>query len=61
MPTLNERFLIYSALLILCGTIIVLVDRSAGLWSFVQIAVVIELMCWIGTRSGASKRSWTIK
>jgi len=61
MDTLNERFFIYSALLILCSTISVLVGLAAGLWSFVQIAAVVELMYWIGTRSGDSKRSWTIK
>ncbi len=58
MDTLEERFLIYSALLILCSTASVFVGLAAGFWSFVQIAAVIELIYWIGTPGGDSTRSW---
>jgi len=58
MDTLDERLLIYSALLILCSTAGVFVGLAAGLWSFVQIVAVIEFMYWIGTSGDASRRSW---
>jgi len=57
MGTLDERFLIYSALLILCSTTGVFVGLAAGLWSFVQIAAVIEFIYWIGPPRG----DWYIK
>lgn len=58
MGTLDERFFIYEALLILCSAASVFVGLAAGLWSFVQIAAVIEFLYWIGTRNGNSPRSW---
>ncbi|RLA56685.1 MAG: hypothetical protein DRQ98_01415 [Gammaproteobacteria bacterium] len=58
MNTQDERFFLYSALLILCCTASIFVGLVAGLWSFVQIVAVIELMYWIGTCSGVSTRSW---
>ena len=58
MDTPDERFLIYSALLVLCSTASVFVGLAAGAWSFVQIAAVIEIIYWIGTPGGESKRSW---
>ena len=59
MSILYERFVVYSALTILCCTIGILLGLVAGIWSFVQIALVIELMCWIGTAgSRKSARSW---
>ena len=58
MDTLDERFLIYAALLILCSAASVFVGLAAGLWSFVQIAAVIEFMYWIGTPGSAERRSW---
>ena len=58
MDTLDERFLVYAALLILCSTASVFVGLAAGLWSFIQIVAVIEFLYWIGTRNGDSPRSW---
>ena len=58
MDTLDERFLVYAALLILCSTASIFVGLAAGLWSFVQIVAVIEFMYWIGAPGGASRRSW---
>ena len=58
MDTLDERFLIYAALLILCSAASVFVGLAAGLWSFLQIVAVIEFMYWIGTPGSESKRSW---
>ena len=52
MDTLDERFLIYSALLILCGVASVFLGLAAGLWSFLQIVAMIEFMYWIGTPGG---------
>ncbi len=48
MKTLDERFMIYSALVILCCTSSVFFGVTAGIWSFVQIAAVIEFMYWLG-------------
>ncbi len=48
MDTLDERFLIYSALAILCSTVSVFLGPLAGVWSFIQIAAVIEFLYWLG-------------
>ncbi|MBE9538827.1 MAG: hypothetical protein IMF06_07065 [Proteobacteria bacterium] len=48
MKTLDERFLIYSALVILCCTSSVFFGLAAGFWSLIQITAVIEFMYWIG-------------
>jgi hypothetical protein len=45
---LDERLVIYSALALLCSVASVFLGMAAGLWSFFQIAAVIELLCWIG-------------
>jgi hypothetical protein len=45
---LNERFVIYTALVLLCSIASVFLSMAAGLWSFLQIAAVIELLYWIG-------------
>jgi hypothetical protein len=45
---LDERFVIYTALVLLCSIVSIFLGMAAGLWSFLQIAVVIELLYWIG-------------
>ncbi|MBT4521962.1 MAG: hypothetical protein HOC23_18340 [Halieaceae bacterium] len=52
MSTLDERFLIYAALAILCSTVSVFLGLAAGVWSFLQICAVIELLFWIGAPEG---------
>ena len=48
MNTLDERFVIYTALALLCSTASVFLGLAAGIWSFIQIAAVIEFLYWIG-------------
>ena len=48
MNILDERFVIYTALVLLCSIASVFLSMAAGLWSFLQIAAVIELLYWIG-------------
>jgi hypothetical protein len=45
---LGERFVIYTALVLLCSIVSVFLGMAAGLWSFLQIAAVIELLYWAG-------------
>ena len=56
---LKERKLIYSALIIACGVIGLAAGPVAGLWSFVQVAIMIELAHWFGMSTGVhSRRRW---
>ena len=48
MDTLDERFAIYSALVILCAVASAFLGLIIGAWTFVQMALVIEFMYWIG-------------
>jgi hypothetical protein len=47
MDNLDERFLVYSGLLLLCSTIAVFTGLQAGIWTFLQVATVIELLYWL--------------
>ncbi len=59
MNSSNESILIYAALIILCGVASVFVGLTAGIYSFLQIAVVIEFFYWIRTRGGRNpSRNW---
>ena len=49
MTKLEERILIYIALAILCCTISVFLGAAAGIYTFMQIAAVIEFIYWFGT------------
>ncbi|NND66792.1 MAG: hypothetical protein HKN19_04310 [Halioglobus sp.] len=56
---IKERKLIYCALLIACGVIALAAGPVAGLWSFAQVAIMIELAHWFGTSTGVqSRRRW---
>lgn len=46
MGKLKERILIYAALAVLCTVTAAIVGAAAGLWSFVQIVAVVELINW---------------
>lgn len=48
MNILDERLVIYTALVLLCSIASVFLGMAAGLWSFLQIAAVIELLYWLG-------------
>ena len=62
MNTVDERFMIYSALVILCSTASVFMGPAAGIWSFIQIGAVIELMYWIGLpESTESEHNQSVK
>ncbi len=59
MQIVEERFLVYTALLVLCATLGTFLGLAAGLFTFVQIAAVIELIYWFAIRTvGASARGW---
>lgn len=54
----EERKLVYTGLLVACGVIALAAGFAAGIWSFLQVAVMIEVACWIGTPRGYLKRRW---
>lgn len=45
----KERRLVYAALLIACCVLGAAAGPVAGVWSFVQVAAIIELTCRLGT------------
>ena len=47
----GERFLIYTALLILCALISALAGPAAGICSFLQVTATIEIIGWMGADS----------
>lgn len=49
MRRLEERTLIYSALLVMCGMAALILGAEAGTYTFMQIAAVIEFMYWLGS------------
>ena len=51
MDTLEERFLIYTALAILCCTASAFLGAAVGMYTFMQIAAVIEVTYWLGSPS----------
>ncbi len=55
MDTLDERFLVYTALATVCAALCALVSLAAGLGTFIQAALVIELLYWLAQRRGDSK------
>ena len=59
MTSTEERFLIYAALLMVCAAAGLLLGPAAALWSFVQIAFVIELLFLFGAPARARRlRNW---
>lgn len=48
MNPIEERFLIYTALVLVCSTASVFVGWQAGFWTLVQMAGVVELVYWLG-------------
>lgn len=44
MNTLEQRITIYSALALVCSAVSALAGPAAAIWSFVQMAAVIELL-----------------
>lgn len=53
---LQERKLVYIALFIACAVIALGAGVVPGLWSFVQVAIMIELAYWIRESSGGYVR-----
>lgn len=49
MSIFEQRFLVYSALGILCGAASLVLGVTAAIWSFLQVVLVIEFINWIGT------------
>ena len=54
MNAVDERFMIYAALALLCSTASAFLGAVAGMWSFLQIAAVIEFLYWIGLPAGGN-------
>ncbi len=48
MADLEERFLVYTALLVPCSTLSMFAGPGAGVWALLQIALVVEMVYWIG-------------
>ncbi len=57
MERLKERFFIYTALAMLCALTAAIVGATAGLWSFVQIVAVVELIYWTARPSAKGPAS----
>ncbi len=57
MDELHGRPLIYATLLFFCGVIGALTEPAMGLWSFLQVATVIEIIYWIGLDGGEDSAS----
>ena len=56
MTAIEERVLVYTALAVVCAFVGVFAGPMAGVFTFVQIAAVIEALFWFGVpRPGASK------
>ena len=47
MNKVGERFLIYTALAVLCVMTAAFAGGTAAFWSFVQVVAVIELIYWL--------------
>ena len=52
----EERRIVYLGLLIACAVIAVAAGPLAGVWSFVQVGVMIELGNWLTARRGGITR-----
>ncbi len=50
MTAVEERFLIYVALLVVCATGGAFLGLLAGMCTFVQVAAIIELVYWFAFR-----------
>ena len=53
----DGRFFIYPALILVSVLISVGMGFMAGLWSFLQIVAVMELVCWLGLPDGPLGRA----
>jgi len=61
MDRTDERFLVYTALLVVCCTMGTFLGFAAGAWTFLQVAVVIELMYWLGGSPGEREGSRSLE
>lgn len=53
----RERRLVYVALLVACCVLGLAAGPLAGIWSFVQVALLIELTCYLGKQSLGKTRN----
>ena len=60
MTIKNERRLVYTGLMLVCGAVAVLLGIEAGIWTFVQMTVATELMYWLGSPFGGSRSRTSI-
>lgn len=59
MHRTDERLLVYAALLIVCSTISTFLGLAAGAWTLFQVAVIIELVYWLGNHPvNADRPRW---
>ncbi len=61
MDRTDERFLVYTALLVVCSTIGTFLGLAAAAWTFFQVAVVIEVMYWLGSNPGGNDGSRSLE
>jgi hypothetical protein len=56
MAGLEQRRLVYISLFIACSAMAIAAGLKAGIWSFVQVGVMIELLGWLtGRRAPVSR------
>ena len=59
MNMMDGRILVYTALLIVCSAIATFLGLAAGAWTLFQVAVIIELVHWLGNHPvNADRRRW---
>ena len=54
MSKLEERALIYIAMMIFCSVAGVFMGLAAGVWTFIQMAAVIEILYSLGNSNNSS-------
>lgn len=60
MTSRDERWLVYTALVLLSGLVALLVGIEAGIWTLLQMTAATELMYWLGSPFGDDHTQRTI-
>ena len=59
MQRKDERTLIYIALLLIGSVVGLVMGSSAALWTVLQVAIVVELLFWLGTPAQSQRERRT--
>lgn len=60
MTTRDERWLVYTALVVVSSLVAMLLGIEAGAWTLVQMTAATELMYWLGSPFGDDHTPRTI-